>query len=149
MNESVFRRLSKPRSFGRFSVVGLLNTGLGIGLFPAVDIVTVHRIDHNFLLAITYVVCAVSAFLLHRYFTFESKGSLGHEIGRYVVLSAVLFFVNLVLLNAALRYLAVSVDGAQVCISTLTGVVLTLASYLGLNHLVFKKNQKTNIVSGE
>jgi len=138
------KQLIKPRSFSRFAIVGVINTCMGIGLFPLVDWLTLHAIGHNRLLVITYILCAISAFLLHRFFTFESRGSYRHEITKYVILTSVTFAVNYILLNVSLRYVDMSVDLVQTLISSLIGITLMVANYLGLNHLVFAKETNAN-----
>lgn len=135
------RRLAAPRSFSRFAVVGMINTCMGVGLYPLLDWLLSGALGPNQLLVVTYIVCTISAFALHRAFTFESRGSYRAEIVKYVVLSSATFAVNYALLNLALHTLPLSADIAQTIISTVLSAALMLANYLGLNYLVFKKDK--------
>jgi putative flippase GtrA len=127
-----------PRSFSRFAFIGMINTTAGVGLYPLINWLTNNTIDPNVLLVISYVLCTLSAFLLHRFFTFQSRGSYHEEIFKYVILSSATFVVNYVLLNLAMKYLAMSANFAQVIISTVLSAALMIANYFGLNYLVFK-----------
>ncbi|NDE89982.1 MAG: GtrA family protein [Alphaproteobacteria bacterium] len=136
-----FKALFLPRSFSRFAVVGVINTGMGIGLYPVMNWLTQSTIDHNVLLVISYVICTISAFMLHRFFTFKSSGAYHKEAVKYIILSLVTFAVNYVVLNVALHYFNVSVNLVQIIISTVLSAALMLANYFGLTYLVFKKVQ--------
>ena len=137
--QRIVQSITTPRSISRFAIIGVVNTAMGIGLFPAMNWLTDNQIEPNILLVISYVICTISAFILHRCFTFQATGSYQQEIVKYVLFSGLTLAVNALLLNVALHFLHLSANIAQVIISTVLSAALMIANYYGLNYFVFKK----------
>jgi putative flippase GtrA len=73
------------RSFGRFLVVGGLNTVVGYGGFPVLYLSIGDRVGYLPILVFCYVFNPAFSFLTHKYITFNAHGPARSEIGRYVL----------------------------------------------------------------
>jgi putative flippase GtrA len=99
----------------RYGAVGASNTLIGFGIYAfCADLL---GIQYEVSLAIAYVIGAVNGYLLNRYWTFS-----GHDAdhstsgGRYAAVQVGAFLTNLVLLHAAVAWIAVEKNIAQAVI---------------------------------
>ncbi len=127
------KKFTQPRSLSRFLVVGIINTLVGILLFPLLYWVFGSSIAFNLLLAISYVLCTLSSFLLHKYVTFKSQGSALTEGIKFAILSGFTYILNVIILQVVLPLL----PWHPVLVQTVIAVMLQTGNYLGMNRLVF------------
>lgn len=120
-------------TFVRFAMVGALNTLLGISLFPILYWIAGTYLNINIILTASYLICTLFAFTMHKFVTFGSSGKSGHEGAKFVLVTAILWGINLVLLNGILFYATVN----PVIVQTLIAVSLQLGNYIVLKRFVF------------
>ena len=121
------------RYFARFAIVGGLNTMWGFGFFPLMYWLASSWLNVNVILGISYIVCPIVSFSMHKRFTFASKGNTGAEGTRYIVVTGITWAVNALLLNLVLWYTSVGAIQAQLALALL----LQLANYFLYRHFVF------------
>ncbi len=131
------RRLLKPRSFGRFMVVGILNTIVGVITFPVLYALYGNKSTINLLLTVSSVLCAAFSYLTHRILTFESKGAYHVEIGKFGLLTLAIYLINLAVLNTVPMLTGVHPVVAQVATTFVLAAALMLLNYFGMNWFVF------------
>ena len=91
----------------RFVVVGGYNTMFGVAVFVALDLLLAAYIGHYLVLTIATVIGVANSHATQRRFVWHSSDTYLHELGRFSVVYAGFFFVNLGLL-----YVAHSILGA-------------------------------------
>jgi putative flippase GtrA len=119
-------------SFLRFALVGLANTAVGYGV-----ILLLHYglgAPPRTANAGGYVIGALLSYALNRVFTFGSQRPHGQAMPRFVAAIAACFVLNLLVLEAGLRVLALPVALAQ----ALAMASYTLAFYLVSRYIVFR-----------
>ena len=129
----LWQLITKPRSISMFLMVGVFNTLVGVLLFPLLHWMFGDVVSFDVLLAISYVLCTASSFILHKYITFKSKGSAISEGAKFAILSAVTYGLNLIILHAVLPLST----WHPVLVQTIIAVALQLGNYFGMNRLVF------------
>lgn len=126
-------RMLRARSFNRFLIVGIVNTLVGIAVFPVLYWLFIPYAGINALLGISYVLCTLSAFGLHKIVTFESRGRTHVEGPKFFLLSGLTFLLNLALLNGLLPVIPIH----PVILQTAIAILLQIGNYLIMNHLIF------------
>lgn len=126
-------RALSARTFGRFFVVGIVNTLVGITVFPILYWAFIGYAGINTLLAVSYVLCTLSAFGLHKIVTFESRGRTHVEGPKFFLLSGFTFVLNLALLNGLLHVIPIH----PVILQTAIAILLQIGNYLIMSHLIF------------
>lgn len=126
-------RLFKPRSITRFFVVGCVNTLIGLSAFPILFLVLHGFFDIGVLLAASYFICTLIAFILHRTITFRSEGAAHREAIRYALLSALTYGINLILLKVSLAVF----PHHPVILQSLLAVMFQLGNYIAMHRLIF------------
>ncbi len=126
-------KLFAPRSFGRFAVVGAVNTAFALVLFPSLYLLLGDRVGYGELLAFTYVVCPLFSFLTHRFITFQSQASVLVEGAKFAAFNGVAFPINLWILGRIETWDRISFVVAQIGI----GLVVIAINYVVMNRLVF------------
>ena len=96
-NALALRRLSK------FVVVGVWNTAVGYAIFVAVALIAGDRLHHQVILAISFAISVVNAYLMQRYFVFASSGPVRREFPRFVTVNLSALAVNALLLEVLVR----------------------------------------------
>lgn len=121
-------RLRRPLRFG---IVGLFNTGLGLGvIFAAKALGGLGDLASN---AVGYAVGIGASFALNRSWTFRHKGSVANAFWRFVLITGVAYTLNLATVFG-LRDLA----GVDAYIAQAIGVIpYTLFSYLASARYAF------------
>jgi putative flippase GtrA len=91
-----------------------------------------------------YFIGVSISFILHRMFTFRSKGKPFRELVRFLIVFIVAFSINLLILNGLLKFTNINVALNQV-ISSFFYIVI---SY-GMNkYFVFELNNAKQVVKG-
>lgn len=134
--------LTAPRSISMFMLVGIFNTAVGVLLFPLLHWFFGTLVSFNLLLGISYVLCTLSSFLLHKYVTFKSKGSTLSEGIKFATLSGVTYLLNLVILHICLPLVPLD----PVLVQTVIAVLLQTGNYFGMNRLVFASLSSLNVL---
>jgi putative flippase GtrA len=137
-NATRFLHLLRPRSFGRFLIVGGLSTAIGIASFPVLYWMLSPWIGVNVLLVLAWAVSTACSFLLHKLVTFQSRGGAHHEGVKFLILSLGILAINLIVMNVALRFTTAHPVPVQVATSILTAITLMILNYLGMNRLIFR-----------
>ncbi|MBY0429272.1 MAG: GtrA family protein [Alphaproteobacteria bacterium] len=125
--------VTTPRSISMFLLVGIFNTLVGVLLFPLLHWMFGEHVAFDLLLAVSYVLCTLSSFLLHKYVTFKSKGSAVTEGIKFAALSGFTYVLNLIILHLVVPLLPWN----KVLIQTIIAVALQAGNYFGMNRLVF------------
>jgi putative flippase GtrA len=81
-------------SFGRFLLVGGLNTAVAFGGFPLLYLTVGYRIGYLPILVFCSMFNPLFSFLTHKYITFDSRGQTQSEIRRYLLLSVGTFLAS-------------------------------------------------------
>jgi len=119
----------------RFLVVGGLNTGLGYGIiFGGMYVLNLLPEASNIL---GYGFGLLVAYMLHRRFTFRSKGRHSKEFTGFLVVFAIAFALNFVTLYVLVRQLGIHEGVSQV----ISGAVYVLSSYIMNSQFVFLGNE--------
>lgn len=82
------------RSFGRFLLVGGLNTVVAFGGFPLLYLAVGGWAGYLPVLVFCSVFNPVFSFLTHKFVTFDSRGQARSELGRYLLLTVAVFLAN-------------------------------------------------------
>lgn len=88
------------KQFGRFSFVGIINTAIGYTVIIAGVTFGFSPYESNFAGYLAGVVCS---FFLNKTFVFASREHGAKRFGRFVVVFAVSYFMNLVVLHISLQ----------------------------------------------
>jgi putative flippase GtrA len=119
--------------FGRFLLVGLLNTTLGyLIIFGGMYCLRMSPEASNVL---GYSIVLLISFGLNRTFVFRSTGNAFREMVRFVATFLVAFAANLAVLLLLVRLMHVHEAASQV----LAGVVYVACFYAMSRHLVFRQ----------
>lgn len=129
----IWQRLFHVRSFGRFLVVGVVNTGIGLSTFPALFWLFYPTVGINSLLAISYIFCTIFSFGSHKVVTFASRDATIPAGIKFFLLSGATYVINLLLLNALLW----AVSAHPIILQTSIAVGLQLLNYHVSSYLVF------------
>jgi putative flippase GtrA len=122
--------------FIRFVLVGIINTAWGYGLiFGFMYLFSFPPTVSN---ALGYAISLVSSYLLHRLFTFRSKGGKRGEFVRFLCVFAIAYGANYI----ALHFLLARGINPYVC-QIGAGVVYVVTSYLLGKAFVFKSHRAT------
>ena len=131
MNEGEAHSLKTK--FGRFLIVGGINTGLMWLLY--LFLVLVIDWHYTVALAVDYVCGILLGYVMNRYWTFASHGRQINSFPRYALTYVVLFFFNLLLLGLLVEMdLLGPVTGQLVAFS-----VVTVCSFVSQNYWVFRR----------
>lgn len=129
--------LLRPRSFGRFVIVGGVNTLVGIGSFPLLYWLFNGRIGINALLVAGWIFSTSFAFTLHRLVTFKSSGAYHHEGAKFLLLSLIILGINLTVMNLMLHFTGVHPVLIQFVTSVALTVGLMIFNFFGMKRFIF------------
>ena len=82
------------RSFGRFILVGGLNTAVAYGAFPLLYLTIGDRVGYLPILVFCSAFNPLFSFLTHKYVTFSARGSARSEFSRYALFAVAAFLVS-------------------------------------------------------
>lgn len=123
------------RTLIRFALVGLINSVSGLLI---IFLAMYSGFDDVLANAIGYSCGFVISFILNKNWTFINSGSVATNFARFLVVTLVAYFSNLITV-------ILMIDGLQVnaFISQSLGVpVYAVISYLGCKHYAFSNNDK-------
>jgi putative flippase GtrA len=119
----------------KFAIVGAANTILGFGVFTTIWVFSGENLDPILVLAITYALVFLSAYLLQRRFVFRSKYAVSREMPKYLLVT-----VSSVLLNGALLVVFTEKFGAGVLLSQAFALAISSGySFIGHLYWTFKR----------
>lgn len=120
----------------RFAIVGAWNTLFGYGVFVALER-TLGQVTHYLVaLVVASVIATLSAFFLHRHWTFKVQGgSVLRDLVRFSSVYAALLVVNAVMLPVLVEIVGIPVLIAQ----ALFVVVTVITSYFGHKYFSFRR----------
>lgn len=142
-----FKRILSPkagyeenstRQFFNFLIVGSFNTGLSYSLFLALYL----GLHANYLIAgiTSYACCAITGFLMNRYFTFKSQISILEGVIKYFLVQ----FICL-LTHSSIIIIATEKLNINPLISQLLGISITLfINFFISRQFVFKSVKSTS-----
>ncbi len=120
-------------SFFRFIVVGCVNTGIGYGIiFGGMYLLNLSPEVSNIL---GYGFGLVVAYILHRYFTFQSEGLYVREFTRFIIMFLIAFILNFITLLVLVRFFGINKDLSQL----ISGIIYVISTYIMSNRFVFVK----------
>lgn len=119
----------------RYLLVGAWNTVFGYGAFAVLQLTLGDSINYIFLLAIAQVLATINAFIGYRLLVFQVKGNVLRDFGRFSLVYAGAFAVNLALLPLLVELCGVPVLLAQAFV--VGGTVL--ASFFAHRNFSFRR----------
>lgn len=120
-------------SFGRFGLVGAVNTLVGLGTFP----LFYHLFPGggvNLLLVNSYVFCTIFAFTFHTFVTFKERGGLAKKALKYSGLSGMNYLANALALNLFLYLFPIYPVIPQLVIA----ILLQVANYQLMRRFIYR-----------
>jgi putative flippase GtrA len=107
--------------FVKFVLIGLFNTIVGYGLYAA----GIYFLTLNYLVSsvLANSIAVVIAFLLHKFFTFRSKGDIKKEFARFLTVNLLMTLLNLGVLSLCKEILDIDAYMAGLVALVITGVV--------------------------
>lgn len=119
----------------RFLMVGVVNTLFGYGIiFSGMYVFNLSPEVSNIL---GYGFGLLVAYILHRHFTFRSKGRHSTEFTGFLVVFAIAFGLNFVTLYVLVRQLGIHEGVSQI----ISGVIYVLSTYIMNSRFVFLTNE--------
>lgn len=121
------------RTFGRFLLAGLLNSGIGFAIiFFCMLVVGLSPLVSN-LIGYAFGLCI--AFAMHKWFTFQSEGKAMSEFVRFLPVFLVCYLMNLAALHACIELLGIPPAWSQI----VAGLVYVGSSFFLNRILVFSR----------
>jgi putative flippase GtrA len=119
--------------FLRFSLVGLINTAVGLlCIWGAMYLLSFDEVSANLT---GYALGLVLSFVLNRLWTFSDQGAISRTFPRWLALAAVAYLVNLALVVAAHR-----VGGLNPYLAQPIGIAAyTAIMFIGSRALIFRE----------
>ncbi len=130
----------KDRTVFRYTLIGVINTVFGFSFFPFFYWLFHDTLEINILVTLSHLCCVALAFVLHKYFTFQSGNSIRLEGGKFIISQSITWTINIILLNAALKWLGWDPFVLQMLIS----VLITVGNYFVYKHFVFLKGNRVH-----
>ena len=124
-------------SFGRFVLVGLVNTAVAYGGFPALYLTIGDKVGYFPILVFCSVFNPLFSFVTHKFVTFASLERPGREILRYLPFNLGTFLLSWVFLHLIRNWSPVLFVLAQVSFN----VAVTIASFFVTKRIVFRYRQ--------
>lgn len=123
----------------RFGLVGLANTAIGLlAIYAALYFISADPAIAN---AIGYGVGMVVSFILNRTWTFRDSRSITNVLPRYILIAAISYLINLVVVLVGTYHFGVGPYLIQ-----FFGIgVYTLSMFLGCRWFVFQTSRQSDI----
>jgi putative flippase GtrA len=117
----------------KFSVVGALNTAIGLAVFYLFYFIG--GLHYSLALALSYGVGIINSYVWNRQWTFSSKGKIYHEAWKFA-----LVYINSYAINLLLMFYFVEKAGIATEISVVITLILTtIISFAGHKWWSFRK----------
>jgi putative flippase GtrA len=121
-------------SFGRFVLVGVVNTAVAYGGFPVLYLTIGDKVGYFPIIVFCSVFNPLFSFVTHKFVTFASTETAGREFLRYLPFNIGVFFVSWAFLHLIRNWRPVQFALAQV----LFNVAVTIASFFVARKFVFR-----------
>lgn len=119
----------------RFLFIGGLNTAFGMAVFPVLFIVFErYNVHYLIVLILSWFMATTVSFITNRNLVFRSAGGVVDQYVRFIPFHAVILLINLMILPAAVSYLAVNIIFLQMIYTCL----VVLMSYFWYKKISFK-----------
>ena len=119
----------------RYVLVGIWNTLFGYGFFALLEITAGDVIPYMLVLLVSQAVATLVAYILYRYLVFKVRGHFWRDLGRFLVVYAAAFVVNLAVLPIFVTGLGWNVLASQALV--VGGTVI--ATFFGNRHFAFRR----------
>jgi putative flippase GtrA len=129
------RRLGEPHQTKiRFLVVGLLNTAVGLAVYPLLYILTNPlKLHYLTILVVSQVICVSFSFLTSKFLVFRTSGNYLRESLKFLMFHSTLFMVNLVALPVMVEFGGMNPIWAQMLFTA----ILVVISYFWHSRITF------------
>jgi putative flippase GtrA len=118
----------------RFLLAGVLNTIIGLAVFPALYFLAAPlKLHYLIILVISQVVCVIFAFLTSKFLVFRTSGNYLRESGKFLTFHLSYFLVNLAALPALVELAGINPVWAQ----TMFAVLVIVTSYFWHSRITF------------
>ena len=124
------------RQFARFAVVGVLSN---LSLYGIYILLTLASLQPQVAMSMTYVGGVLIAFFLNRHWTFAHRGPKKSALTRYVVVYAIGYVFNYLMLSALVDEFGYPHEIVQACMI----LILAVAFFLAQKFWVFKVERTT------
>lgn len=122
--------ITTKKQFYKFIVCGVIAVAVDYGTYYLLN----NYMGHNFSKGISFLVGSIVAYLLNKFWTFESKVFIGKQLLRFLILYMTTLVIN-VLVNKGILNLYNSMLFGFLCA---TGIS-TILNFLGQKFWVFKE----------
>lgn len=125
----------------RFLLAGVLNTAVGIVVYPALYFLLAPlKLHYLTILTISQVLCITFSFLTNKFIVFRTSGNYLREFGKFILFHLSYFLVNL----AALPVLVEFADMNPIWAQTLFALLVIITSYFWHSRITFFSTQVSN-----
>jgi putative flippase GtrA len=126
---------SKHQKKIRFLVVGVMNTAVGLAMYPLLyTLLRPFEIDYIGTLIFSQIICITFSFISNKYFVFKTKGNIKKEYPKFFAFYGIYFLLNLVCLPFMVEILNLNPMIAQ----TIFSIAIVASSYFWHNMITFK-----------
>lgn len=139
--EMTLNVLRRHQTKVRFLLAGVLNTSVGLAVYPTLFIYTGHlKLHYLTVLAISQLICITFSFLTNKFLVFRTSGNYLLESGKFLSFHLSYFLVNLATLPALVEFAGMKPVWAQ----TLFAVLVIITSYFWHSRITFSLPKATN-----
>lgn len=126
--------LERHQTNFRFLLVGILNTAVGLTVFPALYyIFEPFNFHYLVILTVSHIICVSFAFFNTKHFVFKTTGNYLKESGKYCFFHLMNLLVNMLVLPVLVELAGMSPVWAQ----TLFTIALVTISYFWHSRITF------------
>lgn len=119
----------------RFLLAGGLNTGFGLGIYPALYAVLAPlALHYTVILVIAQVISITFAYLTNKFFAFRTSGNYLREYGRFILFHLAHLGLNLMVLPFLVEIMQLSPPVAQ----TGYACIVIITSYFWYSRFTFR-----------
>ena len=121
----------------RFLLTGLLNTLIGLGIFPALYyLLESLQLHYLLILILSQVLSICFAYSTNKFLTFKTKGNYINEFMKFITFHVSFFIINLIMLPL----LVVGFKLNPVIAQSLFALVVILSSYFWHSRITFSSH---------
>lgn len=122
----------------RFLLAGILNTAIGLAVYPALYFLAAPlKLHYLMVLIVSQIVCITFAFLTNKFLVFRTSGNYLRETGKFLTFHLSYFLVNLAALPALVEFVGMKPVWAQ----TLFAVLVIVTSYFWHSRITFSSTK--------
>lgn len=139
--KNVLNLVNRHQTKIRFLLVGVLNTAVGLTVYPAIYfLVTPLRSHYLTILTISQVLCVTFSFLTTKFMVFRTSGNYLREFGKFGTFHLSIFIINLVALPVLVELAGMNPVWAQMLFT----VLVIASSYFWHSRITFAARQVAN-----